>query len=106
MPKLLEVGAEGTNIRASERNNWLIYDDDWGGIDYNRLDTETNYIWYYGFSLFDNSIQFYLDKPEMLRFLKVFTDKKNQRIMRKEMSKLEEDLTEVINPTDEKENSV
>jgi len=31
----------------------------------------------------------------MLRFLKVFTDKKNQRVLRKEMSKLEEELTEV-----------
>ena len=100
MGKLLKAGAEGTEIRASERDNWLIYDDAWGGIDYNELDTETNYIWYYGFSLFDNAIQFYLDKPEMLRFLKVFTDKKNQRVLRKEMLKLEEELTEVNNPTD------
>jgi len=97
MPKLLKAGAEGIEIRASERDNWLIYDDAWGGIDYNELDTETNYIWYYGFSLFDNAIQFYLDKPEMLRFLKVFTDKKNQGVLRKEMSKLEEELTEVDN---------
>lgn len=101
MGKLLKAGAEGTEIRASERDNWLIYDDAWGGIDYNELDTETNYIWYYGFSLFDNAIQFYLDKPEMLRFLKVFTDKKNQRVLRKEMSKLEEELTEGTSPTDE-----
>ena len=82
---------------------WLIYSEEWGGIDYNEsTDTETlKNIYYYGFTLFDNGIQMYLDKPEMLRFLKVFTDKKNLRVLRKEMSKLEEELTEGTSPTDE-----
>ena len=31
----------------------------------------------------------------------IMVNKKNQRVLRKEMSKLEEELTEVINPTDE-----
>ena len=89
-------------IALGEKPNWLIYDDDWGGIDANQsTDTDAiKNIYWYGFTILDNGIQMYFDKQEMLRFLKVFTDKKNQLILRKEMIKLEQELTEGINPTD------
>jgi hypothetical protein len=95
-------------IELGEKPNWLIYDDNWGGIDINQsTDTDTIHnLYWYGFTILANGLQMYFDKPEMLVFLKCFTDKKNQSVLRKEMSKLEEELTEGENRIDEKENSV
>ena len=92
MPKMIELG---------QRPEWLIYDDDWGGIDANQsVDTESlKNIYWYGLTILDNGIQMYFDKEEMLKMLKCLTDKKNQKILRKELVKLEEELTEGTNLT-------
>ena len=106
MVKMVELG---------RRPEWLIYDDDFGGIDANQSkDTETSHnLYWYGLTILDNGIQMYFDKPEMLKMLKFLTNRDHQKILRKELVKLEEELTEVNNPTtevnnptEEKENNV
>jgi len=99
MRKMIELG---------RRPEWLIYDDDWGGIDANQSkDTETSHnLYWYGLTILDNGIQMYFDKPEMLKMLKCLTNRNNQKILRKELVKLEQELTEGTDPTDEKENSL
>ena len=96
MPKMIELG---------NRPEWLIYDDNWGGIDFNeRKDTETHKnIYWYGLTILDNGIQMYFDKEEMLKMLKCLTDKKNQKILRKELVKLQEELTDGTNLTEKEQ---
>ena len=45
-------------------------------------------------------------KPEMLKMLKCLTNRNNQKILREELVKLEQELTEGTNPTDEKEKNI
>lgn len=77
-----------------------------GGIDANQhKDTETlKNIYYYGFTILDAGIQIYFDKKEMFNFLRLFTDKDNQNILRKELVKLEKELTGGNNPTNKENN--
>ena len=70
-------------VELGRRPEWLIYDDNWGGIDANQSkDTETSRnLYWYGITILDNGIKMYFDKPEMLKMLKFLTDINNQRII-------------------------
>ena len=49
----------------TERPEWLIYDDEFGGIDYTTMkdDITKEFAYYYGLTMLNPGIQMYFDKP-------------------------------------------
>ena len=82
----------------AERPEWLIYDDDFGGIDYNTMkdDITKEFVYYYGITILHNGIQMYFDKPHMRNLLRFFTDEDNQVKLRDELDRLDEEHKKVV----------
>ena len=77
----------------AERPEWLAYDDDFGGIDYNSMknDMTHEYCYYYGLTFLNNGFQVYFDKNEARSFFRFITDRDNQAKFRKELLRLDEE---------------
>ena len=82
----------------AERPEWLIYSDDFGGIDYNTMkdDMTKEFVYYYGITILHNGVQMYFDKPHMRNLLRFFTDKDNQVKLRDELDRLDEEHKQVV----------
>jgi hypothetical protein len=82
----------------TERPEWLIYDDEFGGIDYNTMkdDMTKEFVYYYGLTILNPGIQMYFDKPRMRNLLHFFTNEDNLVKMRAELARLDDEHKQVI----------
>ena len=82
----------------AKRPEWLIYDDDFGGIDYNTMadDVSKEFVYYYGITILHNGIQMYFDKPHMRNLLRFFCDESNQAKLLAELARLDEEHKQVV----------
>ena len=82
----------------AERPEWLVYNDEFGGIDYNKMkdDVTQEFSYYYGLTMLNNGVQLYFDKPKMRNLLHFFCDEDNQAKLRSELDRLDEEYKQVI----------